>query len=301
MRGLQELQAAELDERHPARGELDLEQVAVVRRCASAPPGRAADARRRAAASTASTTARASAGASWQCTSRGRGPAAAVRAQRQWIPGSHHVGQVEQPLPGAEVPLERKHRDVGEGGRQLEQVRAVRAAEGVDACASSPTTVRPSSVGPQRAHDVHLDAVHVLVLVDQHVVPPPGDLPDRASGRRAGSARPRSRSSKSSSPRARLRATYSRNSASTWSMCGSTHGNSVATTVARRPAGVDRAGIDVDQDRRRWVAGSWPPRAFRARECRPSTPGGPGRWRPPRHRGRAPRPPPAVRTRRCGA
>ena len=60
VRGLEELQAAVLHERDPAGGQLDLEQVAVVRRPASARRGRAAGRRPRPPASTASATCRAS-------------------------------------------------------------------------------------------------------------------------------------------------------------------------------------------------------------------------------------------------
>ena len=87
-----------------------------------------------------------------------------------------HVGQVEQSLPGAEVALEPDDGDVRQRRGQVEQVRAVRTAERVDRLGVVADDGQPAPVRPQRAHDVDLGLVDVLVLVDQHVVPAAGDV-----------------------------------------------------------------------------------------------------------------------------
>ena len=135
VRGFQELQPAELHERHPPRGQLHLEQVAVVpgahqhRLIPQPPPSLdGPPARRRRPGGLRR--ARRSSGPAAAAGHPGDPSAAAARARRG--AGTHRVGQVKQRLAGAEVAFQAYHRHAGQGGGQIGEMGGVRAAEPVD-------------------------------------------------------------------------------------------------------------------------------------------------------------------------
>ena len=99
-----------------------------------------------------------------------RGPGLAGRGEREFQPGglrAHLVGQPEHRLPGPVVAAKPHHGQAGEGGRQLPQVLRVGAAEAVDGLGVVADAGQAAAFGRQQPHDVGLDRVDVLVLVDE--------------------------------------------------------------------------------------------------------------------------------------
>ena len=122
VRRLEVAQAAVLDERDAPARELELEQVGVVRRCASARPARAAPCPARAPPARGRTTSSACGGlVAARRRARARAARRARRAARlgkraRGLRGDR-VGGVEDRLRGAVVALERDHRGVRRSGR----------------------------------------------------------------------------------------------------------------------------------------------------------------------------------------
>ena len=81
------------------------------------------------------------------------------------------VGEVEDRLGGAEVPLQADELGVGMAVEDLLQLSGAGAAEAVDRLRVVAHHGQTSAVGSQPSHDVRLHAVHVLILVDEHPVP----------------------------------------------------------------------------------------------------------------------------------
>ena len=110
--------------------------------------------------------------------------AVALRVQRQRMgrtvgqqcSGPHGIREIQQALPRPEIPFQPNHRHVVEGRGQSDQVVAVRAPEPVDGLRVVADHRQAPARGPQAQHDVDLRLIHILVLVDQHVIPPAGDL-----------------------------------------------------------------------------------------------------------------------------
>ena len=80
------------------------------------------------------------------------------------------VGQVQDGLNGPEVVLERDDRSPRQRARQVVQVPRVGAAEAIDRLSVVAHDGEPTPLGPKRAHDLDLQRVHVLVLVDEHMI-----------------------------------------------------------------------------------------------------------------------------------
>ena len=101
----------------------------------------------------------------------------------------HRVGGVEDGLRGAVVALQRDH---ARGGRELlrkvEDVAHLGCAERIDALCIVAHHGEPAAIGLERAQDRGLQAVRVLVLVDQHMVEARGHV--RADGRLGHHQRP---------------------------------------------------------------------------------------------------------------
>ena len=87
-------------------------------------------------------------------------------------PRPDHVGEVEHLLGGAVAAVERDDRGPGEVVGEGHQVLGGCAAEGVDRLGVVADDGEALAVGAQQPHDVDLDLVDVLVLVDEHPVPP---------------------------------------------------------------------------------------------------------------------------------
>lgn len=88
---------------------------------------------------------------------------------------SDGVGEIQQTLARPEVLLQPDHRHVLEGLGQVEQMSAVGTAEAVDGLGVVADHGQARSGRPEHPHDVDLGLVHVLVLVDEHMVPSCGD------------------------------------------------------------------------------------------------------------------------------
>ena len=96
------------------------------------------------------------------------------------VVGPDGIGDVQDPLAGAEVALQLDHRGVGEVQDQLAQMAEVRAPEPVDGLRLVAHDREPPALWGQQAHDVDLELVDVLVLVDQDVVEHLGHMPPQA-------------------------------------------------------------------------------------------------------------------------
>src|SRR5690606_26061007 len=99
-------------------------------------------------------------------------PSFARRSQpKPWATriGPHDVGQVQDPLPGTEVLLKADDAGAGNVVGELDQMAAVSAPEAVHGLRVVADHGEADAVGTQQPHDVDLDLVDVLVLVDEHV------------------------------------------------------------------------------------------------------------------------------------
>ena len=177
VRSLEELQPAEFDERHATGGELDLEQIAVVRgahqhglvveRAAllgcieDAVDDHAGFGGGVVAAHQSRPTATASIGAKLQLELAGARP--------------DRIGQLENRLPGTEILLQAHRPRCRQLTAQRQQMAAVGPAEGIDRLCVVADHRQPVAIRAQQPHDVDLDLVDVLVLVDQHVIEASGD------------------------------------------------------------------------------------------------------------------------------
>ena len=110
------------------------------------------------------------------------GPGAAVPVSTEpfWVgaggAGRDLVGQVEDRLGRAVVVLERDDGRVGEVLRKGEDVLGAGGAEPVDRLRVVADRGQPALFAPELAHDLDLQGVQVLVLVDQHVLEHPPEL-----------------------------------------------------------------------------------------------------------------------------
>ena len=181
MRGLEELQPAELHERDVAPRELDLERPRVVR---------GAEQHRLLAQLHSGLAIRQDAlddelDLRSLVRDHGDDRPAAAGAPREQVLGEalrrvadHAVAGVEDRLARAVVLLERDHlRPRLEAVRQLEDVLHSRRAERVDRLRIVAHDGEPGAVGLQPEQDRSLQRVGVLVLVDEHVVEARGDAP----------------------------------------------------------------------------------------------------------------------------
>ena len=202
--GLEVAQAAVLDERDAAARQLELEQVASRGRCGTAPPARAAPSPPRARRAPGRTPRAACSPSSRQKHElrrgrrrRARSTAASGTPLRSCV--GDRVGDVEDRLRRAVVALELDRLRAGNVLGEVEDVRGARGAEAVDRL--EVVARPPSGRGrpAQAAHDVDLQAVDVLVLVDEHVVEARGRArPDHAR-------RPPARASTAAGRRGRAR------------------------------------------------------------------------------------------------
>ena len=190
VRGFEELQSAVLDERDASSGELDLEQVAVVR--GAHQHGLLAQRPARLGGSEHGVDHGARLGRRVMAAHEGRlRSARALGAQFEPLAcrgRPHGVGRAQDRLPRAEVPLQadraRSRQLCGEVG----QVPAVRAAEAVDRLRVVADDGQSDAVRAQVPDDVDLHLVDVLVLVDEDVVVAARPAPGRAHHRRAARA-----------------------------------------------------------------------------------------------------------------
>ena len=210
VRGLEVAQAAVLVERDPAAGELELQQVGVVRRARQHGLG----------AQLHALLARLEDAVADLLGLRGlvahphdarphaarRGPRADASGTRARPAPRRAFAASSTRLRRAVVALQRHHARAREVLREVEDVRRRGRAEAVDRLEVVADRGDRRPVRAQRAREVDLQPVDVLVLVDQHVVERRRRAAAR-SPRRAASARQNSsRSSRSSTPSARLRA-----------------------------------------------------------------------------------------------
>ena len=145
------------------------------RRCGAprgpAPPGRAASAPASWAASTRAQISRAWVASSWQRTSSGgRAPAprsAVSASSRPADCGRTALASRSTACLGPVVAVQPDDGQPGVGAGQLPQVRRVGAAEPVDGLRVVADAGQPLPVRLQQPHDVGLDRVDVLVLIDQ--------------------------------------------------------------------------------------------------------------------------------------
>ena len=115
---------------------------------------------------------------------------AALGRQRQLKPGRLRpdlVGQQQDLGPGPVVAVQPDDRQVGEGGAERAQVLGVGAAEGIDGLRVVADAGQPVAAGPQQPHDVGLHGVDVLVLVNEHRVE---QRAQRSAGGRVGQRGP---------------------------------------------------------------------------------------------------------------
>ena len=113
---------------------------------------------------------RACVASSWQRTSSGGDPGAAVAGQGQVQARRRRpdeVGQVQHALPGPVVAVQADDIQAGVVGGQLAQVRGVGAAEAVDGLRVVAHAGQLLPVGLQQPDDAGLDRVDVLVLINQ--------------------------------------------------------------------------------------------------------------------------------------
>ena len=169
---------AVLHERELADGELDLEQVGVVRRSGTGRPGGAAGCPARSAASSRSHTARASPCSSADGDQLGSGPGGPDRDEVLVVAlgglGPDPVGDRDDLGGGAVVAGEGDHVGV-EALREVEDVAHGAAPEAVDGLGVVAHGGDGGAAGREGGEDVGLEGVGVLVLVDEHVVEPRGD------------------------------------------------------------------------------------------------------------------------------
>ena len=129
----------------------------------------------------------------------------------------HRVGGVQDRLRRAVVALQREHpRRRREARRKVEDVAHFGGAERVDRLRVVAHHREAAPVGLEREQDLGLQAVGVLVFVDQHMVEARADVTRRARRRRASRAstaagrRSRARTGAASRPRRRERAASAR-------------------------------------------------------------------------------------------
>lgn len=172
VRGLEVADAAVLDERDVAHAQLDLEQVAVragahedrlvleVESVAVRLEHRVGDLARLVVAVEAGDEAGL------------RSAVGAVGHEGQLATRAGNVGEVEDLLRGAEVAFKEHRGRMRELLAQRLEVLRVGAPEAVDRLRVIAHHGEPLTIGTEQPHDVDLYAVDVLVLVDEHVVPP---------------------------------------------------------------------------------------------------------------------------------
>ncbi len=141
----------------------------------------------------------------------------------------------------------RTHGRAGELRRQVEDVPGAGAAEAVHGLGVVADRGQPGVAGAQAADDVDLQLVDVLVLVDQHVrrTARPAGGRARRRGRRPASRAAGRRSR--AGPGTRLRATYALITPAIGSTRSAAQGAVSASGLRQRPAGVDRPGVEVEQ------------------------------------------------------
>ena len=88
------------------------------------------------------------------------------------VVGDHRVGRVEDGLARPVVLLEQHHGDVRERVLELEDVAHVRPAELVDRLVAVADDADVAALGREHEDEIVLDAVGVLVLVDEDVAEP---------------------------------------------------------------------------------------------------------------------------------
>ena len=95
----------------------------------------------------------------------------AVQAERRLAfgAGPDFIGHIEHALPRSEIAFELHRHSVGIATDELAQAARIGPPEAVDGLGLVADHREALSVWGQKPHDVHLEAVQVLVLVDQHV------------------------------------------------------------------------------------------------------------------------------------
>ena len=248
VRGLQEAQAPVLDVGHPPGRQLEFEQIAVVcgphqhRLIVQAHAGldarehRVDDGPRLGGGVVAAQQA-------------GPGAPGTGTAQDEPVPvlgWADGIRKIEHALPGAEVSLEADHRSPREGGRDVVQVRGIGPAEAVDRLRVVADDGQAAAARAHQGHDVDLQRVHVLVLVDEHVVESGGDAGADDGVRQQGAPAQQQIVEVEQT----MRALASR--VGTEQVRDGVHarlypGEVVGEHLTQRPAGVDAAGVDIDE------------------------------------------------------